>query len=230
MKQAQEQAQKILVVDDERSISDLIATSLRFVGFEVETATNGSEALTVAEAFRPDAVVLDVMMPGMDGMETCREIRDDAKLKHVVIAFLTARNEDYSQIAGFDAGADDYIAKPIKPRVLISRVKALLRRNAPNETVEKEVPSHGIVIDKDRYIVIKDGTQLNLPKKEFELLALLCSAPGRVFTRENILTSVWGNDVIVGDRTIDVHIRKLREKLGDENFKTVKGVGYKFEP
>jgi two-component system alkaline phosphatase synthesis response regulator PhoP len=170
------------------------------------------------------------MMPGMDGMETCREIRDDAKLKHVVIAFLTARNEDYSQIAGFDAGADDYIAKPIKPRVLVSRVKALLRRNAPNEIVEKEVPSHGIVIDKDRYIVIKDGTQLNLPKKEFELLALLCSAPGRVFTRENILTSVWGNDVIVGDRTIDVHIRKLREKLGDENFKTVKGVGYKFEP
>jgi two-component system alkaline phosphatase synthesis response regulator PhoP len=222
--------QKVLLVDDEQDILDLLGFNLEKEGFEVFTANNGRSGLEIAKQQIPDLILLDVMMPGMDGMETCREIRDDAKLKHVVIAFLTARNEDYSQIAGFDAGADDYIAKPIKPRVLISRVKALLRRNAPNETVEKEVPSHGIVIDKDRYIVIKDGTQLNLPKKEFELLALLCSAPGRVFTRENILTSVWGNDVIVGDRTIDVHIRKLREKLGDENFKTVKGVGYKFEP
>jgi two-component system alkaline phosphatase synthesis response regulator PhoP len=170
------------------------------------------------------------MMPGMDGMETCRELRDDSNLKHVLIAFLTARNEDYSQIAGFDAGADDYISKPIKPRVLVSRVKALLRRNVPVEIETKEVPAHGIIIDKERYVVFKEGVQLNLPKKEFELLALLTSAPGRVFTRENILASVWGNDVIVGDRTIDVHIRKLREKLGDENFKTVKGVGYKFEP
>jgi two-component system alkaline phosphatase synthesis response regulator PhoP len=222
--------QKVLLVDDEQDILDLLGFNLEKEGFEVFTANNGRSGLEIAKQQIPDLILLDVMMPGMDGMETCREIRDDAKLKHVVIAFLTARNEDYSQIAGFDAGADDYIAKPIKPRVLVSRVKALLRRNAPNETVEKEVPSHGIVIDKDRYIVIKDGTQLNLPKKEFELLALLCSAPGRVFTRENILTSVWGNDVIVGDRTIDVHIRKLREKLGDENFKTVKGVGYKFEP
>ncbi len=222
--------QKVLLVDDEQDILDLLGFNLEKEGFEVFTANNGRSGLEIAKQQIPDLILLDVMMPGMDGMETCREIRDDAKLKHVVIAFLTARNEDYSQIAGFDAGADDYIAKPIKPRVLISRVKALLRRNAPNESVEKEVPSHGIVIDKDRYIVIKDGTQLNLPKKEFELLALLCSAPGRVFTRENILTSVWGNDVIVGDRTIDVHIRKLREKLGDENFKTVKGVGYKFEP
>jgi two-component system, OmpR family, alkaline phosphatase synthesis response regulator PhoP len=222
--------QKVLLVDDEQDILDLIGFNLEKEGFEVFTANNGRTGLEIAKQQIPDLILLDVMMPGMDGMETCREIRDDAKLKHVVVAFLTARNEDYSQIAGFDAGADDYIAKPIKPRVLVSRVKALLRRNAPNETVEKEIPSHGIVIDKDRYIVIKDGTQLNLPKKEFELLALLCSAPGRVFTRENILTSVWGNDVIVGDRTIDVHIRKLREKLGDENFKTVKGVGYKFEP
>lgn len=222
--------QKVLLVDDEQDILDLIGFNLEKEGFEVFTANNGRSGLEIAKQQIPDLILLDVMMPGMDGMETCREIRDDAKLKHVVVAFLTARNEDYSQIAGFDAGADDYIAKPIKPRVLVSRVKALLRRNAPNEVVEKEVPSHGIVIDKDRYIVIKDGTQLNLPKKEFELLALLCSAPGRVFTRENILTSVWGNDVIVGDRTIDVHIRKLREKLGDENFKTVKGVGYKFEP
>lgn len=222
--------QKILLVDDEQDILDLIRFNLEKEGFEVHTANNGREGLEIARCITPDLVLLDVMMPGMDGMETCREIRDDANLKHVLIAFLTARNEDYSQIAGFDAGADDYIAKPIKPRVLVSRVKALLRRNVPGEVEVKPAPSHGIVIDKERYVVYKDGTQLNLPKKEFELLALLTSAPGRVFTRENILASVWGNDVIVGDRTIDVHIRKLREKLGDDNFKTVKGVGYKFEP
>jgi two-component system alkaline phosphatase synthesis response regulator PhoP len=222
--------QKILLVDDEQDILDLIGFNLEKEGFEVHTANNGREGLEIARRVTPDLVLLDVMMPGMDGMETCREIRDDANLKHVLIAFLTARNEDYSQIAGFDAGADDYIAKPIKPRVLVSRVKALLRRNVPGEIEVKPAPSHGIVIDKERYVVYKDGAQLNLPKKEFELLALLTSAPGRVFTRENILASVWGNDVIVGDRTIDVHIRKLREKLGDDNFKTVKGVGYKFEP
>jgi two-component system alkaline phosphatase synthesis response regulator PhoP len=222
--------QKILLVDDEQDILDLIGFNLEKEGFEVHTANNGRSGLEIARRVLPDLVLLDVMMPGMDGMETCRELRDDANLKHVLIAFLTARNEDYSQIAGFDAGADDYISKPIKPRVLVSRVKALLRRNVPVEVEAKEVPSHGIIIDKERYVVFKEGVQLNLPKKEFELLALLTSAPGRVFTRENILASVWGNDVIVGDRTIDVHIRKLREKLGDENFKTVKGVGYKFEP
>lgn len=217
-------------MDDEQDILDLIGFNLEKEGFEVHSANNGREGLEIARRVQPDLVLLDVMMPGMDGMETCREIRDDVNLKHVLIAFLTARNEDYSQIAGFDAGADDYIAKPIKPRVLVSRVKALLRRNIPGELEMKPAPSHGIVIDKERYVVYKDGAQLNLPKKEFELLALLTSAPGRVFTRENILASVWGNDVIVGDRTIDVHIRKLREKLGDDNFKTVKGVGYKFEP
>ncbi len=222
--------QKILLVDDEQDILDLIGFNLEKEGFEVHTANNGRTGLEIARRVLPDLVLLDVMMPGMDGMETCREIRDDSNLKHVLIAFLTARNEDYSQIAGFDAGADDYISKPIKPRVLVSRVKALLRRNVPVEIEAKEVPAHGIIIDKERYVVFKEGVQLNLPKKEFELLALLTSAPGRVFTRENILASVWGNDVIVGDRTIDVHIRKLREKLGDENFKTVKGVGYKFEP
>lgn len=217
-------------MDDEQDILDLIGFNLEKEGFEVHSANNGREGLEIARRVQPDLVLLDVMMPGMDGMETCREIRDDVNLKHVLIAFLTARNEDYSQIAGFDAGADDYIAKPIKPRVLVSRVKALLRRNIPGELEMKPAPTHGIVIDKERYVVYKDGAQLNLPKKEFELLALLTSAPGRVFTRENILASVWGNDVIVGDRTIDVHIRKLREKLGDDNFKTVKGVGYKFEP
>jgi two-component system, OmpR family, alkaline phosphatase synthesis response regulator PhoP len=221
---------KILLVDDEQDILEMIAFNLEREGFEVFTAPNGRKALEVAEANIPDLVLLDVMMPEMDGMDTCREMRDNPQLKNVRIAFLTARNEDYSQIAGFDAGADDYISKPIKPRVLISRVKALLRRSAGGESGPDLADTAGIVIDKERYVVYKDGEQLSLPKKEFELLALLTSAPGRVFTRENILSSVWGNDVIVGDRTIDVHIRKLREKLGDDYFKTVKGVGYKFEP
>ena len=222
--------QKILLVDDEPDILEMIGFNLEREGFEVFTAPNGRKALELAKTHLPDLVLLDVMMPEMDGMETCRELRDDARLKNTIIAFLTARNEDYSQIAGFDAGADDYISKPIKPRVLISRVKALLRRGTP---VVVEAPKRelaGIVIDKERYVVYKDGVELSLPKKEFELLALLASQPGRVFTRENILSSVWGNDVIVGDRTIDVHIRKLREKLGDDFFKTIKGVGYKFEP
>ncbi len=222
--------QKILLVDDEPDILEMIGFNLEREGFEVFTAPNGRKALELAKTHLPDLVLLDVMMPEMDGMETCRELRDDARLKNTIIAFLTARNEDYSQIAGFDAGADDYISKPIKPRVLISRVKALLRRGTP---VAVEAPKRelaGIVIDKERYVVYKDGVELSLPKKEFELLALLASQPGRVFTRENILSSVWGNDVIVGDRTIDVHIRKLREKLGDDFFKTIKGVGYKFEP
>jgi two-component system alkaline phosphatase synthesis response regulator PhoP len=222
--------QKILLVDDEPDILEMIGFNLEREGFEVFTAPNGRKALELARTHVPDLVLLDVMMPEMDGMETCRELRDDARLKNTIIAFLTARNEDYSQIAGFDAGADDYISKPIKPRVLISRVKALLRRGvSPAIEVPKRDLS-GIVIDKERYVVYKDGVELSLPKKEFELLALLASQPGRVFTRENILSSVWGNDVIVGDRTIDVHIRKLREKLGDDFFKTIKGVGYKFEP
>jgi two-component system alkaline phosphatase synthesis response regulator PhoP len=220
--------QKILLVDDEPDILEMIGFNLEREGFEVFTAPNGRKALELARMHLPDLILLDVMMPEMDGMETCRELRDDIRLKNTIIAFLTARNEDYSQIAGFDAGADDYISKPIKPRVLISRVKALLRRGVP---VAAEAPKRdlsGIVIDKERYVVYKEGVELSLPKKEFELLALLASQPGRVFTRENILSSVWGNDVIVGDRTID--IRKLREKLGDDFFKTIKGVGYKFEP
>lgn len=221
--------QKILLVDDEKDILELIGFNLEKEGYEVYTAINGRKALEVARQTSPDLILLDVMMPEMDGMETCRELREDPQFKNVLIAFLTARNEDYSQIAGFDAGADDYISKPIKPRLLISRVKALLRRQGSEQSAEP-VDHSGIVIDKDRYLVFREGQELSLPKKEFELLALLASAPGRVFTRENILTSVWGNDVIVGDRTIDVHIRKLREKLGDDYFKTIKGVGYKFEP
>ncbi len=218
------------MVDDEPDILEMIGFNLEREGFEVFTAPNGRKALELARTHLPDLILLDVMMPEMDGMETCRELRDDARLKNSIIAFLTARNEDYSQIAGFDAGADDYISKPIKPRVLISRVKALLRRGIPTTAEAPKRDLSGIVIDKERYVVYKEGVELSLPKKEFELLALLASQPGRVFTRENILSSVWGNDVIVGDRTIDVHIRKLREKLGDDFFKTIKGVGYKFEP
>ncbi|MES1181303.1 MAG: response regulator transcription factor [Flavobacterium sp.] len=222
--------QKILLVDDETDILELIGYNLEKEGYEVQTANNGRKALEIARQFHPDLVLLDVMMPEMDGMETCRELREDQQFENLLIAFLTARNEDYSQIAGFDAGADDYISKPIKPRVLVSRVKALLRRQNVPSGDPVQISSNGIVIDKDRYVVFKEGQELSLPKKEFELLALLSSQPGRVFTRENILANVWGNDVIVGDRTIDVHIRKLREKLGDDYFKTIKGVGYKFEP
>jgi two-component system alkaline phosphatase synthesis response regulator PhoP len=174
-------------------------------------------------------ILLDVMMPEMDGMETCIEMRGNSKLEGAVIAFLTARGEDYSQIAGFDAGADDYITKPIKPRVLLSRIKALLRRGKKSDGRQEVYQGKTITIDRDRYIVIRNGVELSLPKKEFELLSLLVSKPGKVFNRSTILTQVWGNDVVVGDRTIDVHIRKLREKLGDHYFKTVKGVGYKFE-
>ncbi|MFM7106687.1 MAG: response regulator transcription factor [Flavobacteriales bacterium] len=222
---------KILLVDDEKDILELVGFNLEKEGFEVHTASDGRKALEIARKIQPDLVLLDVMMPEMDGMETCREMRDDPKLKNVMIAFLTARGEDYSQLAGFDAGADDYIQKPIKTRILISRVKAMLRRSITESASSgaADRPA-GIFIDKDRYLVYKDGEELSLPKKEFELLALLASAPGRVFTRDTILNKVWGNDVIVGDRTIDVHIRKLREKLGDESFKTIKGVGYKFEP
>ncbi|MGB0136607.1 MAG: response regulator transcription factor [Flavobacteriales bacterium] len=220
---------KILLVDDEQDILDLIGYNLEKEGFEVHMANNGREAIDIALRVIPDLILLDVMMPEMDGMETCMEMRERSQLDNSMIAFLTARGEDYSQIAGFDAGADDYINKPIKPRVLVSRVKALMRRHENSGANRRTFSARGVSIDKDRYVVLKDGEELNLPKKEFELLALLISQPGRVFTREVILSSVWGNDVIVGDRTIDVHIRKLREKLGDGYFKTVKGVGYKFE-
>ena len=221
---------KILLVDDEADILEFLSYNLKKEGYRVFTANNGKEAVTVAKKENPDVIILDVMMPDMDGIETCREIRDLPGLKDVMIAFLTARNEDYSQIAGFEVGADDYINKPIKPRVLISRIKALLRRSGAGETnnVEK-VEMGGIKIDRERYLIVQDGNEINLPKKEFELLALLASKPGKVFTRESILDKVWGGEVVVGDRTIDVHIRKLREKLGEDFIRTVKGIGYKFE-
>lgn len=220
---------KILVVDDEEDILEFISYNLDREGAKVYTAKNGIEAIEIARKKKPDLILLDLMMPEIDGVETCLRLRENQETKNIIIAFLTARGEDYSQIAGFDAGADDYITKPIKPRVLISRLKALLRRKEGPITYEGVAELKSLTIDRDRYIVIKDEKELNLPKKEFELLALLISVPSKVFTRESILSSVWGDDVVVGDRTIDVHIRKLREKIGSSHIKTIKGVGYKFE-
>lgn len=220
---------KILLVDDEPDILEIVGYNLSSEGYNVTTAKNGNEAIAKAKKERPHLIILDVMMPEMDGIETCEQIRKSPDLKDTIITFLTARGEDYSQVAGFDAGADDYITKPIKPKVLISKVKALLRRlKEDSEPVESVVKVGNIVINRDEYKIIQSGNEIILPRKEFELLSLLASRPGKVFKRDEILDKVWGNEVIVGGRTIDVHIRKLREKIGDEHFKTVKGVGYKF--
>ncbi len=224
---------KILLVDDEPDILEFISYNLKKEGFQVITSQNGSEAITMAKKELPHLIVLDVMMPEMDGIETCEEIKRIPELKKTIVAFLTARSEDYSQIAGFDAGADDYISKPIKPKVLISRVKALLKRYNPDQSASNEKKSGIIkigelVIDREKYIIINKGEELILPKKEFELLMLLASKPDKVFTRDEIYNSVWGDSIIVGDRTIDVHIRKVREKIGQNHIKTIKGVGYKF--
>lgn len=220
---------KILLVDDEQDILDFLSYNLKKEGFQVYSALNGKDAIAIAKKEVPNLIVLDVMMPEMDGIETCREMREITSLKDVMIAFLSARNEDYSQIAGFEVGADDYINKPIKPRVFISRIKALLRRHAPDQQKTADIDLGGIRIDKDKHMVYKLDKEIALPKKEFKLLSLLASKPGKVFTREYILEQVWGDEVVVGDRTIDVHIRKLREKLGDDFIKTIKGIGYKFE-
>ena len=220
---------KILLVDDEPDIVEFLGYNLKKEGYEILTANNGKDAVEIAKKELPHLIVLDVMMPDMDGIETCREIREQKGLQEVLIAFLTARNEDYTQIAGFEVGADDYITKPIKPRVFISRIKALLRRLQAANIIDSNMSYGDLRIDKEKHSVFKGEIELSLPKKEFKLFSLLCSKPGKVFTREFILDQVWGDDVVVGDRTIDVHIRKLREKLGDEYFKTVKGVGYKFE-
>jgi two-component system alkaline phosphatase synthesis response regulator PhoP len=218
---------KILIVDDEEDIRVLVRFHLEKEGHEIEEAKNGREAVAKAKEFRPDLILMDLMMPDMDGMEATYNIREIPQLKTTIIAFLSARSEDYTQIAGFNAGADDYIAKPIKPHLLTSRINALLRRSSiPGEASNVDVVGD-ITLDREKYIVLKGEQRITLPKKEFELFALLVSKPGHVFTRDNILNSVWGNDVIVGDRTIDVHIRKLREKIGDDYIKTVKGVGYK---
>lgn len=222
---------KILLVDDEPDILEFMEYNLKKENYDVLKAGNGKEAIALAKKSIPDLIILDIMMPEMDGIETCRLLREMPEFKNTLIAFLTARNEDYSQIAGFDVGADDYITKPIKPKVLTSRINALFRRYQSNGTSEKsKVMNVGdLQIDREKYMVYQGGVQHALPRKEFELLSLLASRPGKVFTRDEILERVWGNDIIVGDRTIDVHIRKLREKLGEEHIRTVKGIGYKFD-
>jgi len=218
---------KILLVDDEPDILEILSYSLESGGFKIYKANNGLEAIEIAEKIIPDLIIMDVMMPKMNGIEACDRIRKSNNLKDVIITFLSARSEDFSKIAGFEAGADDYITKPIKPKVLLSKVKALLRRknSGDNQTI---IQINDLIIDRSKYTVKLKGIDIFLPRKEFELLYLLTSSPNTVFTRGKILDIVWGNDVIVGDRTIDVHIRKLREKIGVSSFKTIKGVGYKF--
>ena len=218
---------KILLVDDDPDILEIVGYNLRNAEYQVFTAENGLQAIQIAKKENPQLIILDVMMPKMDGIEACEEIRKIPTLSNTIITFLTARSEDYSQMAGFEAGADDYIAKPIRPKVLLSKVKSLLRR-LPSNTSEGILTFNDLSINLEEHKVIKDQLEINLPRKEFKLLTLLCSKPNKVFTRDEILNSVWGSEVVVGDRTIDVHIRKLREKIGSDYFKTVKGVGYKF--
>ena len=219
---------KILLVDDEPDIIEIVSYNLKSEGYQIFTATNGLEAVTSAKKNSPHLILLDIMMPKMDGIEACEKIRKISSLENVIISFLTARGEDYSQVAGFEAGADDYITKPIKPKVLVSKVKSLLRRLKSEKESEETYAVGDIIIDREEYVVYKAGVKISLPRKEFELFSLLASKPGKVFKRDVILDTVWGNEVVVGGRTIDVHIRKLREKIGDDHFKTVKGVGYKF--
>ena len=223
----------ILLVDDEIDILEFLSYNLRAEGFKISTAGNGREALKIARDIKPHLVLMDVMMPEMDGIAACEEIRANKELEHTLVAFLTARGEDYSQIAGFEAGGDDYITKPIKPKVLVSRIKALLKRRSikvedTGMGSPTKIASGDLVIDKERYLVIKKGKDISLPRKEFELLSLLISKPEKVFTRDEIFDRVLGDNIVVGDRTIDVHIRKLRKKIGEKCIKTVKGIGYKY--
>lgn len=219
---------KILLVDDEPDILEIVGYNLSAEGYQVITAENGLKGVKAAKKEKPQLIILDVMMPEMDGIETCEQIRKVPELSDTIITFLTARGEDYSQMAGFDAGADDYITKPIKPKVLVSKVKALLRRLKEQDASEAIIKIGNLIINREEYKISLKGKEIILPRKEFELLSLLATKPGKVFKREEILDKVWGNEVVVGGRTIDVHIRKLREKIGDKSFKTVKGVGYKF--
>lgn len=220
---------RILLVDDEEDILEIVGYNLEQEGFEVLTAKNGKQAIKIAKKAQPQLIIMDVMMPEIDGIEACERIRAIPELSQTIITFLTARGEDYSQLAGFEAGADDYITKPIKPKLLISKIKALLRRLPSYERNNEDILYfNNLIINRIEYTVTINGNEILLPKKEFELLSLLASLPNKVFKREEILEKVWGNDVVVGGRTIDVHIRKLREKIGDDYFKTVKGVGYKF--
>ncbi|RIA08471.1 two-component system alkaline phosphatase synthesis response regulator PhoP [Flavobacteriaceae bacterium MAR_2010_72] len=228
MKRMKKRDIKILLVDDEPDILEIVGYNLSAEGYQVTTAANGLEAVKKAKKERPHLIILDVMMPEMDGIEACEQIRKNPDLNETIITFLTARGEDYSQVAGFDAGADDYITKPIKPKVLVSKVNALLRRLKEDADTDTILKIGGLIINREEYKISHKGEEIILPRKEFELLSLLATKPGKVFKREEILDKVWGNEVVVGGRTIDVHIRKLREKIGDKSFKTVKGVGYKF--
>jgi len=223
-----EQTFKILVVDDEPDIVELVSYNLKKEGYVIFTANDGEEAIVKAKEHLPDLILMDVMMPKLDGIEACREIRIIPELSNTIVAFLTARNEDYTQIAGFESGGDDYINKPIRPRVLLSRIKALLKRNARPEPFAKEMTFGVLRISAEEMMVYKNDKPIELTKKEFYLLQLLATKSGRVFPREEIYQKVWGDEIIVGDRTIDVHIRKIREKIGDDYIKTMKGVGYKF--
>lgn len=220
--------QKILLVDDENDILEFVGYNILKEGYSLFTAQNGTDAISIAKKELPQLIILDIMMPGMDGIEVCQELRKIPELKPTLIAFLTARSEDFSQIAGLDAGGDDYITKPVKPKVLMSRINALLRRTPSEEGLEEKTMIGKVIIDREKYVILVDGKEFSLPRKEFELIALLTSKPDKVFSREEIFNNVWGDDVIVGDRTIDVHIRRIREKLGIDNIRTIKGIGYKY--
>lgn len=219
---------KVLIVDDEKDILEFVGYNLENEGFEVKKALNGNKAIEINKTFKPDIIILDVMMPELDGIETCYQIKQDSSFNDPKIIFLTARSEDYSEISGLEAGADDYITKPVRPRVLLSRIKAVLRRGNTSSENKTSISFGDFTIDWEKYVVIKSGEERTLPRKEMELFGLLFSSPGKVFDRETIMKRVWGSEVVVGDRTIDVHIRKLREKFGENFFETVKGVGYKF--
>jgi len=218
----------ILLVDDEADILEFLSYNLRKEGYKVFTASDGEEGVRMTQQFQPSLILMDIMMPKMDGIEACQFIRKDLNLKQPIIAFLTSRAEDYAQIAGFEAGADDYITKPIRPRLLISKVESLLRRLSNSLANPTSVTATNLIIEREKFSIQLDGKKIILPKKEFELLELLASRPGKVFNRDQILNIVWGNETVVGERTIDVHIRKLREKLGDAYIRTIKGVGYTF--
>ena len=222
------QISKILVVDDDPDIVEILRYNLSLGGYDVKSAINGKEAIKKAKIFIPEIILLDVMMPEMDGIETCTVLKEIPSLSNTRIIFLSARNEDYTQLSAFDAGADDYISKPVKPKILLKKIASIFKRINKSKNNKQSIDLGEIKIDRDSYLVLKNKNQISLPRKEFELLFLLASKPGKVFTRDEIMSKVWGSEVIVGDRTIDVHIRKLREKIGDLYFKTVKGVGYKF--
>ncbi len=219
----------ILLVDDEPDVLEFLSYNLSKEGFRILKAQSGAEAMKILQSTVPQLIILDVMMPGIDGINTCREIRSMPGMQDIIIVFLSARGEEYTQLAGFDAGADDFVTKPVKPLILVGKIKALLRRVKTSPDSPNSAISSDLKIDKERYVVVNQGQEIILPRKEFELLALLASRPNRVFTREEIYSQVWGAEVVVGERTIDVHIRRIREKIGLDNIKTIKGVGYKYE-